>query len=418
MASNYPSDQDMEGALRRHFASEANDLRAPTNLWEALEDRLEPHPAPNPVTRIRRQVLAAAKQNWLPVMVTGGAVAVAASAVLVAGNLGQDSSVADEPMAVAEIREVIKEVPVETIVTQEAITKVGAAPTAAPYRPLPTVAPTVVVREVIKEVEVEKVVTKEVIKEVPVEKIVTAAPTAAMSQPTASAATAAPPRAADAAEAAPARTVRPADTTFQDNRRQPMVATAADAVSTFSLDTDRTSYQLALTWARQGYDIEPDSVRAEEWINAFNYQYAPPADDWGFAITSDLVAHPLDERKHLVRLGFQAAEVADGPPAQRDAGAGRVGLDGRRQPGGHCPCGGGGDPAEPAAAGSGGGGALHQRSDSPAHRGAHRAGRRLGRALDRATGAAWQHQRAGGAEPGGAVGRTGRVWTGPTPTTT
>ena len=71
---------------------------------------------------------------------------------------------------------------------------------------------------------------------------------------------------------------------------------------------------MALTWAQQGYDIEPDSVRAEEWINAFNYQYAPPADDWGFAITSDLVAHPLEERKHLVRIGFQAAEVADDRP--------------------------------------------------------------------------------------------------------
>ena len=93
-----------------------------------------------------------------------------------------------------------------------------------------------------------------------------------------------------------------------------MVATADDAVSTFSLDTDRTSYQVALNWARQGYDIEPDSVRAEEWINAFNYQYAPPADAWGFAITSDLVAHPLNEGKHLARIGFQAAEVPDDRP--------------------------------------------------------------------------------------------------------
>ena len=116
----------------------------------------------------------------------------------------------------------------------------------------------------IKEVPVERIVTQEVIKEVAVEKIV--------ARSSAPAATAAP---------APAPTARPAATTFQDNRRQPVVATADDAVSTFSLDTDRTSYQVALNWARQGYDIEPDSVRAEEWINAFNYQYALPADDVG-----------------------------------------------------------------------------------------------------------------------------------------
>ncbi len=316
MASNYSSDQDMERTLRGHFAAEADDLRAPTNLWESLEGRLEPHPAPNPVTRIRRKILAAARQNWLPAMVTGGAVAVAASAVLVAGNLGQESSVVEKTVVVTEVREVIREVPVETIVTREVIKEVPVE--------------TVVTREVIKEVAVEaivveKIITQEVIrevvkevvvekvveKEVAFEKIVTRPPAAAATPAPTSAATAAPPA---AAEAAPAPTARPADTTFQDYGRQPVVATVDDAVSTFSLDTDRTSYQLALTWAQQGYDIEPDSVRAEEWINAFNYQYAPPADDWGFAITSDLVAHPLEERKHLVRIGFQAAEVPDDRP--------------------------------------------------------------------------------------------------------
>ena len=54
------------------------------------------------------------------------------------------------------------------------------------------------------------------------------------------------------------------------------MSTAADAISTFSLDTDRTSYYLALNWARAGYEVDPDSVRAEEWINAFDYQYDPP----------------------------------------------------------------------------------------------------------------------------------------------
>ena len=134
---------------------------------------------------------------------------------------------------------------------------------------------------------------------------------------------------APAAEAAaPAPTARPADTTFQDYGRQPFVATSEDAVSTFSLDTDRTSYHLALNWARQGYDIEPDSVRAEEWINAFNYQYAPPADAWGFAITSDLVAHPLNEGKHLAPHWVSGGGSPGRPAAERDDGAGRLGLDG------------------------------------------------------------------------------------------
>ena len=104
---------------------------------------------------------------------------------------------------------------------------------------------------------------------------------------------------------------QPAATTFQDNPRRPTVSTYEDAVSTFSLDTDRTSYRLALNWARQGYDVEPDSVRAEEWINSFNYDYAGPSDDGEFAIHTDVFRHPLDNGKHLARVAFQAPYVSD-----------------------------------------------------------------------------------------------------------
>ena len=76
----------------------------------------------------------------------------------------------------------------------------------------------------------------------------------------------------------PARRNQPQDTTFQDYGRQPMTDTDVDNMSTFSLDTDRTSFQLALTWAKNGYQIEPDSVRAEEWINSFQYDYPEPEE--------------------------------------------------------------------------------------------------------------------------------------------
>ena len=83
-----------------------------------------------------------------------------------------------------------------------------------------------------------------------------------------------------------------------------------DAVSTFSLDTDRTSYHLALNWARTGYRVEPDSVRAEEWINAFNYGYEPPLHSDSFAISTDVVRHPLDGGLHLARIAFQAPDFS------------------------------------------------------------------------------------------------------------
>ncbi|MCY3784727.1 MAG: von Willebrand factor type A domain-containing protein [Chloroflexi bacterium] len=215
-----------------------------------------------PVTRLRRKILAATSRCRIAAAVTGAAVAVAVLAATACG----EAEVVEKTVT----QEVIKEVPVETVVT----------------------------KAVHREVAVEKVVTKEVVREAPVERSMTRPSTAS--------------RATPAAVRAP--TARPAATIVRDARRQPEVATAEDAVSTFSLDTDRTSYQLALAWAHQGYEIDPDSVRAEEWINAFNYQYALPSDDWGFAITSDLVTHPLDGRKHLARIAFQAAEVPDDRP--------------------------------------------------------------------------------------------------------
>ena len=117
---------------------------------------------------------------------------------------------------------------------------------------------------------------------------------------------------AQVTESAPAiKRVQPGATTFQDYQRSLTVSTQDDRVSTFSLDTDRTSYQLALNWARSGYEVDPDSVRAEEWINAFNYGYSYPSRQDSFAVTTEVFRHPLDGDKHLARLAFQAPELWD-----------------------------------------------------------------------------------------------------------
>ena len=71
----------------------------------------------------------------------------------------------------------------------------------------------------------------------------------------------------------------PTDTTFAENPRTGFMLTRENGTSTFSLDVDLTSYQLAQNWAANNYLIEPDSARAEEWVNSFDYGYAPPASD-------------------------------------------------------------------------------------------------------------------------------------------
>lgn len=106
----------------------------------------------------------------------------------------------------------------------------------------------------------------------------------------------------------------PSATTFEDYRRTGFADAREDDTSTFSLDVDRTSYRLALNWAREGYEIDPASVRAEEWVNAFDYGYEQPAGEDFFRIVTDLLEHPLDGERVIARVGFQAPELADDVP--------------------------------------------------------------------------------------------------------
>ena len=110
------------------------------------------------------------------------------------------------------------------------------------------------------------------------------------------------------------RRALPGATTFEDYATTGWRGTDNDDTATFSLDVDRTSYFLALNWVQNGYRIEPASVRAEEWINAFDYQYDMPDADDSFAVTTELVEHPLHDDLHLVRIATQAPEFVDNTP--------------------------------------------------------------------------------------------------------
>ncbi len=107
---------------------------------------------------------------------------------------------------------------------------------------------------------------------------------------------------------------QPGNTTFRDYPTTGWRSTEYDDTSTFSLDVDRTSYFLALNWVQSGYEIEPASIRAEEWINAFDYRYALPDASDSFAVTTDIIPHPIHPDLHLVRVAAQAPEFVDETP--------------------------------------------------------------------------------------------------------
>ena len=347
MKTNDSNEREMERKLEQHFTSGADNVPPTPDLWSNLEGRLgEQDPKP----------LWAGVRDWVfppggfknmpPVAAAAAAVVVIAivgSVGYVIGNLGPDGSppvttVVGQPTATpmaaimatpapASAPLTVTEKVVETVVIEREVTRVETVIVEKPVTITEKVVETVIVEKSVEGKNVVQVqtvivekpvtVTERVVETVVVEKqvplVATSTPSGAMAP--APTATSAPPGALTPPQGE-LKTLpnQPGATTFEDYERQPLTVTADDAVSTFSLDTDRTSFQLALNWASSGYDVDPASVRAEEWVNAFDYGYEPPTVDDRFAITSDVFEHPLDGGRYMARVAFKAPEVVtDGP---------------------------------------------------------------------------------------------------------
>jgi len=94
-------------------------------------------------------------------------------------------------------------------------------------------------------------------------------------------------------------------------------------VSTFSIDVDTGSYTNVRRILNQGNLPRTDAVRAEEFINYFNYDYETPGDDTTpFAVHSEMMASPWSEGSYLLQLGIKAWE----PPHQQRPDANLVFL--------------------------------------------------------------------------------------------
>lgn len=124
------------------------------------------------------------------------------------------------------------------------------------------------------------------------------------------------PSALSAPSASAAGTASPEPSTKEehvDYGVNPFVDAKADRLSTFSIDVDTASYSFARRKLLQENVLPPvASVRAEEFLNAFDYGYAPP--DPGGEIPFDVhfaaAPSPFAEGRHVVRIGVQAKRVS------------------------------------------------------------------------------------------------------------
>lgn len=93
---------------------------------------------------------------------------------------------------------------------------------------------------------------------------------------------------------------------------------AETPVSTFSIDVDTGSYANVRRLLNGGQLPPSDAVRAAEFINYFDYGYAPPAKrDQPFSVTTEMAPSPWNPKRHLLLVGIKGYEVpkADIPAA-------------------------------------------------------------------------------------------------------
>jgi Ca-activated chloride channel homolog len=85
----------------------------------------------------------------------------------------------------------------------------------------------------------------------------------------------------------------------------PFIATVNDPLSTFSTDVDTASYANVRRWLHGGTLPPVGSVRIEEMINYFSYQYPEP-DNGPIGISAELGPCPWQSGNKLVRIGVKA----------------------------------------------------------------------------------------------------------------
>lgn len=102
---------------------------------------------------------------------------------------------------------------------------------------------------------------------------------------------------------------------YADVPANPIVVTANQPTSTFSIDVDSGSYANVRRFLNTGALPPKNAVRVEEMINYFSYDYErPEITDVPFSITTELAPTPWNDNTHLLHVGLQGYEI---DPAER-----------------------------------------------------------------------------------------------------
>jgi len=96
---------------------------------------------------------------------------------------------------------------------------------------------------------------------------------------------------------------------FRDYGVNPTINTNAETVSTFAMDVDTVSYQIARENLNSNRLPNTASIRVEEFVNHFDYNYQISNDD--FSISAEIVPSPYRPGFHVLHIGVKAKNIPE-----------------------------------------------------------------------------------------------------------
>lgn len=99
---------------------------------------------------------------------------------------------------------------------------------------------------------------------------------------------------------------------FEEVKSNPVKSVVSDPVSTFSVDVDTASYAFMRSSLNNNQTPDPASVRIEELINYFDYQYQTPTDKSApFKANVQIMPTPWNEGTKLMSIGIKGYELGE-----------------------------------------------------------------------------------------------------------
>jgi len=97
---------------------------------------------------------------------------------------------------------------------------------------------------------------------------------------------------------------------YTDYGENPFIKTSEQPVSTFSVDADGASYANMRRFVNLGQKPPKESVRIEEYINYFTFDYPEPSGDENISLDTEISDCPWNKEHQLLRIGIKGKTIA------------------------------------------------------------------------------------------------------------